>query len=806
MNDDFVSHFNPNLMTPRALESVFVQRRQLAERTVELIRDSALTEAKHHSMFIGPRGFGKTHLMSLIYHRVRAMDDLDEHLVIAWLREEEWGVATLLDLFLRIIRTIVEEYPEQELEEGIEEIYELSVAQAEKAAGDLLKQWMADRTMLLLIENLDELFDGLKPKGQKKLRSYIQENPFFTVISSSPSLFNGISLQSSPFYGFFRINHLEPLTLDEAIELVTNSARLRRDQELVNFLQTPAGKARIRAVHHLANGNHRIYMIFSQFLTRESLDALVEPFLRTMDDLTPYYQSRMALLTPQQRKVVEFLCDARGAVVVKDIAKRCFMTHQTTSSQLGKLRDKGYVVSQQFGRDSFHELREPLMRLCIEVKKHRSEPVRLFVDFLRLWYTPEDLESRLGELDPDASLERLYVESALDRAGDGYDDPRVKACVEDFEREKEGGRWDEALIIADELLAVVGCRHWQPFESRAMALLNLGRYEEAIADLSTALELDNPNEINSLLLFAKSLLMYKVGKSLEAMQLMGEARLAAPDFVPLMKEASFFYLRTNHVSEAKEATADWVEKEPENEEAWVARGDALLASVDFYGACEAAKTGVDLNNGSSVNWLRYSVALMMISDLDGSLDAVNRAINLDKESYEPWWWRAQHYAMKGEWGMALKDLNSAMVFRGKLNSDAPELSVFIAAIFRSGNDRVEWTARIEEFTSLVLKYDSHAILGRSLLYMIGIFKIHNTHISVVREWTDTWSQLLHSEPELALPLKLMDVYVRYQESGDERTLLELASEERAILTEAMDSEQLSLMAKVAEKQQERLNS
>jgi len=55
----------------------------------------------------------------------------------------------------------------------------------------------------------------------------------------------------------------------------------------------------------LAGDNHRVYMIFAEFLTRDSLDKLVKPFLQTLDELTPYYQARMAWLSPQQRKILD---------------------------------------------------------------------------------------------------------------------------------------------------------------------------------------------------------------------------------------------------------------------------------------------------------------------------------------------------------------------------------------------------------------------------------------------------------------------------------------------------------------------
>jgi DNA-binding CsgD family transcriptional regulator len=152
-----------------------------------------------------------------------------------------------------------------------------------------------------------------------------------------------------------------------------------------------------------------VYVIFSQFLTRQSLDELVEPFLRTLDDLTPYYQARMAWLSPQQRKIVELLCNHHGAVAVKEIAQHCFITHQTASSQLKDLREKGYVRSLTEGRESYYEPREPLLRMCVEVKKQRTGPIPLLVEFLRLYYPTMELMQRLNLLPPESTIERAYL-------------------------------------------------------------------------------------------------------------------------------------------------------------------------------------------------------------------------------------------------------------------------------------------------------------------------------------------------------------------------------------------------------------
>ena len=415
MKDNFLSSFTPSLMSRETLEAIFVQRHKLVAHLIELVHESCLTKNKHFRLLIGMRGIGKTHTVSLIYYRLKAEASLQDKLLIAWLKEEEWGVSSWLDLLLVIFQALAREYPAEYktlLQNKVESLYQLSPDDAGYQAETILKEFVGDQTLLLLAENLDEIFKGLGDIGQKQFRAYLQNNNLITIIATSQSLFSGVIQKESPFYGFFAPIYLDKLTISEATDLLSKIAQFQKDTELETFIQSSTGKERIQAIHHLAGGNHRVYIIFSQFLTRNSLEELVQPVMKTLDKLTPYYQARMQWLSPQQRKIMELLSDIAHALPVKEIAQKCFITHQTASSQLKDLRSKGYVTAESLGRASYYELQEPLMRICLEVKKQRGEPVKLFIDFLRTWYTEKELQERLKIL-PQDCLERVYVNHAL---------------------------------------------------------------------------------------------------------------------------------------------------------------------------------------------------------------------------------------------------------------------------------------------------------------------------------------------------------------------------------------------------------
>ena len=138
------------------------------------------------------------------------------------------------------------------------------------------------------------------------------------------------------------------------------------------------------ALHHLAGGNHRMYVLLAEFLTKESLDDLVEAFEGLAEDLTPYFQERVRSLPPQQARIVQCLCNANGAMTVKQVAEETFIAEGNCSKQLGNLKQRGYVQSQKRGKESFYDMAEPLMRLCLEVKNQRGRPLKLVAKFLRL--------------------------------------------------------------------------------------------------------------------------------------------------------------------------------------------------------------------------------------------------------------------------------------------------------------------------------------------------------------------------------------------------------------------------------------
>ncbi|HEX5924222.1 MAG TPA: tetratricopeptide repeat protein [Baekduia sp.] len=463
--------FTPSAQDPALLEAITVQREPLIDGVVKAITDTK--GGARHQLLVGPRGMGKTHVLSLVVSRVRQRE-VDDDVVLAWLIEDPWAIRTYGKLLAEIAAAVAAETGDDTLSRAATALRSGGDRDQEVAVEDALKAAVGKRRLVLLMENLDDTFRRISTNGQDKLRALAEDWRQLLIIATTPQLFAGVQRHQSPFYGFFNITHLDELRLDNAIELLRKVAEVRRDRDLLEFLDTDAARRRLAAVEALAGGHPRVWLLLAGCISVPAIDQLVPLFLEALDDLTPYYQDRLRELGDQQQELVVMLCEAGGARTNRALAQSSGIAPNQVASILRTLADRGYVrhavlpdnLSAGDRRRTHWELREPLMRLCLDVKRSRGEPLRIVVEFLREWYGARLLDETVG-LSSDASLAMSYVSAALREMEPSLDS-----------RELLRGTAEEALTRAEHGLALLPDSTTLKL-ARAKALVMTHRYEDA---------------------------------------------------------------------------------------------------------------------------------------------------------------------------------------------------------------------------------------------------------------------------------------------------------------------------------------
>ncbi len=692
-----VSPYNPGNCTPELLEAILVDKDGLVEKLERSVEHGIMSGSKQSCLLIGPRGAGKTHILTVAYNRLKAKQELSNAVVFAYLKEEERGVACFLDWLVRILRSFQRWYPKNlVLDEGLQRLEAIPPEKAEKEARRLLLNFVGKKTLVVIVENLGDIFSkkkGMGVPGQQKFRDFIQEHPFWVLTGSAQVLSDDIRKGKAPFYGFFAVYHLRSFALEDAVKLLTRIATYEKKNYLVRFFESPRGRGRIRAIHEITGGSPRLLVTFYQFLNRKSLKEAADSFIEMTESLTPYYQERMNPRSAQQQKILEYLATAHAPRTVKQIASACFITQSVASSQLRILKKFRHIQPTSIGKETYYELSEPLFRICFEVKENKGYPVKLFVDFLGRFYTSEELKRKMetgltlsnifqkySDVDKlmEVREELNYFRLALSgEAGkeEGLDFKEILKSVgknttftpsKMVEKLISCHAFEDALSIVDSTLAYVPedrdllkkrveihmkLENWDKileqvnlaieanpddaggYATKGEALWRLGKEEEAVEFLEKALDLDESGKTAHRIL---GIIKRNEGLVEEALTHHKKAVVTDPNFALGWASLARTYEALKDFDDARHCFQKAVKLKPEDLVPWVYFGKFETAQGNFDKAEACFLEVIQIDPEDAEAWANIGLSQENLKKPEKARKSLEKAVQLDSGNVARW--------------------------------------------------------------------------------------------------------------------------------------------------------------------------
>jgi DNA-binding MarR family transcriptional regulator len=392
-----VLSFGAKSVNPEILEQLLTGRLNIANFFEEKVNAIVNDRNSQFWLIIGQRGMGKTHLLKVLHSRIWHYSQ-ENKLTISYFAEEEYGVANFFDFLLRILNSFIKWYDKdvEFLKSELENLQNTTIANQENYLKKIIKDYVGEKPLLIITENFGDILDQIGTEEQGRLRAWLYDNNNVSIIASSQSVSDNFDREDRPFYGFFIPYYLKSLSFEESYSFLISLAEIEKNNELVEHLKTK-GKPQVRAIFDLVKGNHRLLVTFYHFLKTDMLAKVSENFIKTINDLKPYYETYIRYLPAQQQKILRYIALSRKPQLGIEISKNCFIEQKSLSKQLSELSRKRLIdifPDPSDKRNKFYDISEPLLRISIEVGEHKEGITALFIDFLAYYYNVEELVKR----------------------------------------------------------------------------------------------------------------------------------------------------------------------------------------------------------------------------------------------------------------------------------------------------------------------------------------------------------------------------------------------------------------------------
>lgn len=321
-----------DLFTPWQEDGEAVDARTVGQEDVlaalDLTTERFSSGEKGMPMWIaGPRGIGKSHLVTVARRRATARG-----LATSFVSEDASPCSSGEMLFERLLL-------------------------GERYAG---RRWskvtLPTGPLMVFAEGMDRQLHAVKERGARTLRRLLDAHPVM-LVATGVDVPPEVTKPDAPFYGQFDVWRLGALSEVEAEQLVR---KVLDEQGL-----TATGETRVRAILRLCGGQPRALLALAEACRGPDAPGIADALGQVVSRMVPHYQMRLRDLSPEGQHVVEALAMAPRGLQPSELEL------SNPSKVLGRLRDEAVVRKVPFGtdgRETWYTLEEPLLRHFVEFR------------------------------------------------------------------------------------------------------------------------------------------------------------------------------------------------------------------------------------------------------------------------------------------------------------------------------------------------------------------------------------------------------------------------------------------------------
>jgi len=617
VNDRPISYhpFSPWLAQPERLARTLVGREEMLENLLNCVINTEKGGSANHTLIVGPRGIGKTHLLCMVNHTVagRLHSVLDkEYKFNNWhpvlFSEEEYARQnTLANFLLALFAKLREQCPLEQSWRLPRDLETQSDQEVCECCMEQLRDYHTQKQgrILILVDNVQKILHQWTSDEHDRLRAFLSGNDVLLIIGSAPSVFKEVISQKAAFHQFFDIRLVGDLNHEQVLELIGKWFKEEsREQEFEDRHDELASK--IPAIQTLTGGNPRLILFLCQIATRSSFFEIETALKQLLEELREYFVRRFDELPPQPRKVLDTLAEMSGPATPTEIAKTARLPLQSVNTQLARLKKNHYVrqIKLKRQRSTRYDIAERLFRLWRQTATVAGrQRFRFLTDFLKLYYAPDEV----------LALYKEHV-TALD-----------KQC--DLGRSEIIRHIDELYYFQD---AAEGSVRYEIFSTRIQSLMDLGEYDWA--------------EQEAAYLAADSITCGDKSAMMHAYRAQAKIHLESMNYESVEQDIKGL-LEADALKEAFIVAEQLVGSVPESWDAWQQLGSVALRLDNYVRALEAFQKSAEVGEPTVTLWIQQSVVLWLLDREQEALECAEAAVKMD-DSFA-WAWEQLGMVYKG---------------------------------------------------------------------------------------------------------------------------------------------------------------